>query len=72
MKGVSTMLNNRHSRTASIIAAELENEISVTVDVSTDAQDSHIFRVMMYLNHYFGKYWIMYVGNGTAIIRKQR
>lgn len=65
------MLDNRYSRTAAIIAAELKNEISITVDVSTETQDSHIFRVMNYLNHYFGKYWIMYIGDGTAIIRKQ-
>lgn len=65
------MLDNRYSRAAHFIALELKTEISVTVDVSTPEQDSHIFRVMMYLNHYFGKYWITYIGNGTAIIRKQ-
>ena len=65
------MLNNRHSRTASIIAAAFENETSIIVDVSTNEKDSHIFRVMMYLNHYFGKYWIEYLKDGTAIIRKQ-
>lgn len=65
------MLNNRHSRAATAIAAELETKTSVTVDVSTTENDSHIFRVMMYLNHYFGKYWIEYSGDNTAIIRKQ-
>ena len=65
------MLNNRHSRAARAIAAKLENENSVIVDVSTPELDSHIFRVMMYLNHYFGKYWILCPGDGTAIIRKQ-
>jgi len=65
------MLNNRHSRTAALIAAELENETAIIVDVSTDEKDSHIFRVMLYLCHYFGKYWIEYPGDGTAIIRKQ-
>ena len=65
------MLDNRYSRAAHFIAFELETETSVTVDVSTPAQDSHIFRVMMYLNHYFGRYWIQYTGNGYAIIRKQ-
>lgn len=65
------MLNNRHSRAARAIAAKFENENSIIVDVSTNEQDSHIFRVMMYLNHYFGKYWIEYLNNGTAIIRKQ-
>lgn len=65
------MLNNRHSRAAATIAAKLENDSSVTVDVSTNEQDSHIFRAMLYLNHYFGKYWIEYSDNGTAIIRKQ-
>lgn len=65
------MLNNRHSRTARAVAAALETEMSVIVDVSTNEKDSHIFRVMMYLCHYFGKYWIEYPGDGTAIIRKQ-
>lgn len=65
------MLNNRHSRAASVIAAVLETETSVIVDVSTAEKDSHIFRVMMYLNHYFGKYWIEYPGSDIAIIRKQ-
>ena len=65
------MLDNRHSRTAHFIAFELKTETSVIVDVSTPEQDSHIFRVMMYLNHYFGKYWIEYPGGDTAIIRKQ-
>ena len=65
------MLDNRHSRAAHFIAFELQTEDSVTVDVSTPTQDSHIFRVMAYLNHYFGKYWIAYMGDGTAIIRKQ-
>lgn len=65
------MLNNRHSRTARAIATALETEMSVIVDVSTNEQDSHIFRVMMYLNHYFGKYWIECPGDGTGIIRKQ-
>jgi hypothetical protein len=65
------MLNNRHSRTAAAIAAKFENETSVIVDVSTLEADSHIFRVMAYLCRYFGKYWIEYPGDGTAIIRKQ-
>ncbi len=65
------MLNNRHSRAARAIAAKLENETSVIVDVSTTEKDSYIFRVMMYLNHYFGKYWIKYSNDGTAIIQKQ-
>lgn len=65
------MLNNRHSRAAAMIAAELENETAIIVDVSTNDKDSHIFRVMAYLCHYFGKYWIEYPGDGTAIIRKQ-
>lgn len=65
------MLDNRHSRTASLIAAALENATSVIVDVSTDVKDSHIFRVMAYLDNYFGKYDIMYMDDGTAIIRKQ-
>jgi len=65
------MLDNRHSRAARAIAAELETKPCVVVDVSTPVTDAHIFRVMMYLNHYFGKYWIEYVDCGTAIIRKQ-
>ena len=65
------MLNNRYSRAANTIAAELETKTMISVDVSTTEKDSHIFRVMLYLNHYFGKYWIEYPGNGTAIIRKQ-
>jgi hypothetical protein len=65
------MLNNRYSRAAHSIAAELNSEPMVVVDVSTQEQDNHIFRVMMYLCHYFGKYWIEYQNNGTAIIRKQ-
>lgn len=65
------MLNNRHARTAQIIAASLENNSSVIVDVSTPESDAHIFRVMMYLNHYFGKYWIECKNDGIATIRKQ-
>ena len=65
------MLNNRHSRAAAAIATEFETKNSVIVDVSTPEADSHIFRVMIYLCHYFGKYWIEYPGDGTAIIRKQ-
>lgn len=65
------MLNNRYSRTAESIAAVLKNNSSVIVDVSTEEKDICIFRVMVYLNHYFGKYWIEYPGNGTAIIRQQ-
>jgi hypothetical protein len=65
------MLNNRHSRAAQAIATELETKKCVVVDVSTPVQDSHIFRAMMYLNHYFGKYWIEYIDDGMAVIRKQ-
>lgn len=65
------MLNNRHSRAAAAIATELETKNSVTVDVSTPEADSHIFRVMAYLNHYYGKYWIKYQEDGTGIIMKQ-
>lgn len=65
------MLNNRYSRAAAAIATEFETKNSVIVDVSTPEADSHIFRVMMYLCHYFGKYWIEYLNNDTAIIRKQ-
>lgn len=67
------MLDNRYARAAHMIALQLETESCVTVDVSTPKQDSHIFRVMNYLNHYFGKYWIeySYPENKTAKIRKQ-
>lgn len=65
------MLNNRHSRAAAAIAAELETKDSVIVDVSTPETDSYICRVMAYLCHYFGKYWIESPGDGTGIIRKQ-
>ena len=65
------MLDNHYSRAAHLIADKLEIESSVTVDVSTTEQDSHIFRVMLYLNRYFGKYWIKYLNNGMAIIQKQ-
>lgn len=65
------MLNNRHSRAAAAIATEFETKNAVIVDVSTSEADSHIFRVIAYLCHYFGKYWIEYPGDGTAIIHKQ-
>jgi hypothetical protein len=65
------MLNNRHSRAAAAIATELETKNSVVVNVSTPEADSHIFRVMAYLNHYYGKYWIKYSEDGTGIIMKQ-
>ena len=65
------MLDNRYSRAARNIFNELETERSVTVDVSTHEKDSFIFRVMLYLTHYFGKYWIEYYKNGLATIRKQ-
>ena len=65
------MLDNRYSRAAHSIAAELETETCVVVDVSTTEKDSHIFRVMLYLNRYFGKYWIEYPGSGFAFIRKR-
>lgn len=65
------MLNNRYSNTARNIATILENNTSVVVDVTTTEADNYIFRVMNYLYRYFGKYWIEYMGDGTAIIRKQ-
>lgn len=65
------MLDNRYSRAARAIAAKLETEDKTIVDVSTPVSDSLIFRTMMYLNHYFGRYSIMYLDDGTAIIRKQ-
>ena len=65
------MLDNRYSRAAREIARQFETETAIFVDVSTTEADSYIFRVMMYLTHYFGKYWIEYPGNGTAIVRKQ-
>lgn len=65
------MMNNQHSRAARALAAQFENETAVVVDVSTPDKDSHIFKVMLYLCRYFGKYSIEYPGNGTAIIRKQ-
>lgn len=65
------MLDNRYSRAAREIAAQFETETSVVVDVSTPEKDSLIFRAMMYLRHYFGKYSITYNTDDTAIIRKQ-
>ena len=65
------MLDNHYSRAAREIAAKFETETSVVVDVSTPEKDSLIFRVMMYLTHYFGKYYITYNTDNTAIIRKQ-
>ena len=65
------MLDNRYTRTARTIAAKLETENKTIVDVSTPVSDSLIFHTMMYLNHYFGRYSIMYLNDGTAIIRKQ-
>lgn len=65
------MLDNRYSRAARALAAKLETESSIRINVSTPAADSYIFRVMQYLCHYFGKYWIQYNNDGFAIIRKQ-
>ena len=65
------MINNRYSRAARAFAAKLETETAIYVNVSTPAADSYIFRVMQYLCHYFGKYWIEYTANNMAIIRKQ-
>ena len=60
---------NRHIRAARAIAATLEIEPYVIVDVSTTEQDSHIFTVTMHLIR-FGSYCIEYLNNGTAKIWK--
>lgn len=65
------MMNNRYSQAARAIATKFKTETAIVVDVSTPVKDSYIFHVMMYLNRYFGKYWIKYFDDGTAIIQKQ-
>jgi len=65
------MLNNRYSRAASSIATALETDTYFVADVSTQENDAFIFRVMLYLNRYFGKYSIQYMNNGDALIQKQ-
>lgn len=68
---MKTFHESRIARTAHFIAAKLENENEVRLTVPTDYADSRIFRIMCYMNHYIGKYWIAYPGDKTAIIRKQ-
>lgn len=68
---MKTIHESRIARAARFIAARLENENEVVLSVSSDYADSRIFRIMQYMTHFIGKYWIMYPGDGTAIIRKQ-
>lgn len=68
---MKTIHESRIARTARFIASRLENENEVYLTVRTDYADSRIFRIMMYMTHFIGKYWIEYPGNSTAIIRKQ-
>lgn len=75
MKGdfstMKTIHESRIARVARFIASRLENENEVRLTIRTDYADSRIFRIMQYMTHFIGKYWIEYPGNGTAIIRKQ-
>lgn len=68
---MKTIHESRIARTARFIAAKLEIENEVRLTVPSDYANSRIFRIMQYMTHFIGKYWIMYPGNGTAIIRKQ-
>ena len=65
------MLNNRYSRGARFIAAKLETEGEVRINVSTPAADSYFFRVALYLEHYFKITDIVYTTNGMAIVQKR-
>lgn len=64
------MQNNRHSRAARAIAAQLATKPYIRVNVSTPAADSYIFHVMVYLCRYFGSYQLEYTNDNMAIIRK--
>lgn len=68
---MKTIHESRIARTAHFIATRLENENEVRLTIPTDYADSRIFRIMQYMIHFIGKYWIIYPGDGTAIIRKQ-
>lgn len=75
MKGefsiMKTIHESRIARTARFIAARFENENEVILSIPSDYADSRIFRIMIYMNRYCGKYWIEYKNKTTAIIRKQ-
>ena len=68
---MKTFHEGRIARTAKFIAHRLEYESEVRLSIPTEYADSRIFRILLYMTRYCGKYWIMYPGNKTVIIRKQ-
>lgn len=68
---MKTIHEGRIARTARFLAARLETENEVRLTIPSDYADSRIFRIMQYMTHFIGKYWIIYPGDNTAIIRKQ-
>lgn len=68
---MKTFHESRIARTARFIAARFENENEVILSVPSDYAESRISRIINYMTHFIGKYWIVYPGNGTVIIRKQ-
>lgn len=68
---MKTIHESRIASAAQFIATRLESESEVRLSIPTDYADSRIFRIMIYMNRYCGKYWIEYIGHYTAIIRKQ-
>ena len=65
-----TIHEGRIARTARFLAARFENETEIHLTIPSDYADSRIFRIMLYMNRYCGKYYIAYQGK-SAIIRKQ-
>ena len=68
---MNSIHEGRIARTARFIATRLENEPEVRLTVPSNYADSRIWRIMCYMTHYCGKYWIEYINQTVAIIRKQ-
>lgn len=68
---MKTIHDSRIARTARFLTARLETETEVRLSIPSDYADGKIFRIASYMNHFIGKYWVMYPNEATAIIRKQ-
>lgn len=68
---MKTFHEGRIASTARFIAYRLESESEVRLSIPTEYADSRILRILFYMTRYCGKYWIIYPGNKTVIIRKQ-
>ena len=67
MKG---MHESRIARVARFLATKLETENEVKLTITSDYADSRIFRIVCYMTHFCGRYYVLY-DNNFVFIRKQ-